>query len=404
MKRIILSLIVLAGIVGLMNSCKEGAKYKALIITGQNTAHDWTVSAPILKNILESTDLFSIKTATTPEKGADMSSFSPDFSKFDLVVLDYDGDAWPKPTKTAFVEFVKNGGGVVVYHAANNPFPDWKEYNEITGLGGWGNRNEKSGPYVYYAKNELVRDDSPGNAGSHGPEHDFLIKTRNSEHPIMKGLPASWMHAKDELYQELRGPAQNMEILATAFADKSFNGTGRDEPVLFAVTYGKGRIFQTALGHVGKNVEEYPAVQCAGFIVTLQRGAEWAASGQVTQQVPVEFPNSASVVDWPSYKPMPLDELMEKIEGYKIEQSRKYISDLKLRIRTDSGSDAKLLEYEKAMLKSLQSKNCETDAKKALIMELSWMGSGVSIPVLEGLKNSEELKAEVVCALERLKK
>ncbi len=403
MKKIILSVVIFAGIIGLMNSCKEEAKYKALIVTGQNNSHDWEVSSPILKEILESTCLFSIKTATTPGKGADMSSFTPDFSKFDLVVLDYDGDAWPESTKSAFVEFVKNGGGVVVYHAANNPFPDWKEFNEITGLGGWGNRNEKSGPYVYYRNNELVQDNSPGRGGSHGPQHEYLVKTRDTEHPIMKGLPLSWMHTKDELYQQLRGPAKNMDILATAYADTTYKGAGRDEPVLFTIKYGEGRIFQTVLGHVGKNTDEYPAVECAGFITTLQRGAEWAASGQVTQDVPAEFPNSVSTVEWPSYKPLSLAELMDKIEGYKIGRSRKYISDLKARIRKDSGSGEKLLIYEKAMLKSLKSKSCENDAKKALIREISWMGSDISIPVLEKLKSNEKLSDAAKAALERLK-
>lgn len=403
MKKIILSVIIFAGIVGLMNSCKQEAKYNALIVTGQNNSHDWTVSSPILKEILESTCLFSIKTATTPEKGADMSSFSPDFSKFDLIVLDYDGDAWPEPTKLAFVEFVKNGGGVVVYHAANNPFPDWKEFNEIIGLGGWGNRDEKSGPYIYFRNDSLIRDDSPGKGGSHGPQHEYLVETRNTEHPIMKGLPSSWMHTKDELYQQLRGPGINMDILATAYADTTFKGTGRDEPVLFTINYGKGRIFQTILGHVGKKTNEYPAIECAGFITTLQRGAEWAVSGQVTQDVPAEFPNSVSTVEWPGFKPLLLDELMGKIETYKIGRSRKYISDLKARIKKDSGSGEKMLDYEKAIIKSLKSNNCETDAKKALLVELSWMGSDICIPVLEELKNTEELKDEATCALDRLK-
>jgi hypothetical protein len=154
---------------------------------------------------------------------------------------------------------------------------------------------------------------------------------------------------------------------------------------------------------VGKNTDEYPAVECAGFITTLQRGAEWAASGQVTQDVPAEFPNSVSTVEWPSYKPLSLAELMDKIEGYKIGRSRKYISDLKARIRKDSGSGEKLLIYEKAMLKSLKSKSCENDAKKALIREISWMGSDISIPVLEKLKSNEKLSDAAKAALERLK-
>ena len=304
MKKAVLLMIFLVTIPGWVSSCKKEAKYNALIITGQNNAHDWTISSPALKKILESTNLFSVEIATTPEKGADMSRFTPDFSKFDLVVLDYDGDLWPETTRSAFVGFVKNGGGVVVYHAANNPFPDWKEFNEITGLGGWGNRTEKNGPYVYYKNDSLVRDDSPGRGGSHGPQHKYLIETRHAEHPIMKGLPAKWMHTKDELYQELRGPAKNLDILATAYADTTWGGTGRDEPVLFTITYGKGRIFHTVLGHVGKNTSGYPAIRCAGFITTLKRGAEWAACGQVTQKVPSEFPDSLNTVEWSAYSPL----------------------------------------------------------------------------------------------------
>jgi hypothetical protein len=30
---------------------------------------------------------------------------------------------------------------------------------------------------------------------------------------------------------------------------------------------------------------------CVGFITTLQRGAEWAASGKVTQKIPSDFPD-----------------------------------------------------------------------------------------------------------------
>jgi len=404
MKKLFLSIVVLTGILLITDSCSKQAKYKALIVNGQNAAHDWTVSSPILKKILESTYIFTIETATTPEKGGDMKSFAPDFSKFDLVVLDYDGDNWPEPTKSAFVEFVKNGGGVVVYHAANNPFPDWKEFNEITGLGGWGNRNEQSGPYVYYKKDSLVVDVSAGRGGSHGPQHPYLIKTRSAEHPIMKGLPSSWMHTKDELYQELRGPGKNMKILATAYADTTKKGTGRDEPVLMALTYGKGRIFHTVLGHVGKNTEENPAIECAGFIVTFQRGAEWAASGQVTQEIPVVFSNSASTVSWPELKPYTLDELMLKIYQYQVGRSRQYIADLQTHIKKVSTSDEKLLEIEKKIVKALKSKECLPDAKKELMKELSWMGSVYCIPTLEELKSTDELKDAAHYALDRLKK
>jgi type 1 glutamine amidotransferase len=227
--------------------------------------------------------------AVSPKRGEDMSTFRPDFSAYKVVVLDYNGDSWSDATNIAFLDFVKNGGGVVVYHAADNAFPQWKEYNEIIGLGGWEGRNEKDGPYVYFRDGKEVRDHTPGPGGSHGRQHEYTVVLRGKKHPITKGLPASWMHAKDELYDKMRGPAKNMTILATAFSDKSTGGTGRDEPALMVLHWGKGRIFHTILGHVG-NEAEHPAVECLSFIVTFLRGAEWAATGKVTQKVPNSFP------------------------------------------------------------------------------------------------------------------
>jgi type 1 glutamine amidotransferase len=112
---------------------------------------------------------------------------------------------------------------------------------------------------------------------------------RAPEHPIMRGLPSVWMHAPDELYTRLRGPGQNMTVLATAYADPANRGTGFDEPMLMALRWGKGRIFHTTLGH------DATALSCVGFMVTFQRGTEWAATGRVTQRVPKNFPTADTV-------------------------------------------------------------------------------------------------------------
>ncbi|MFN0018267.1 MAG: ThuA domain-containing protein [Pirellulaceae bacterium] len=264
---------------------------KALIVDGQNNHGVWPTTTKMMKKYLEETGLFTVDVATTAPKGTD-EKFRPEFKKYAVVVSNYNGDAWPAETKQAFVEYVKGGGGFVVVHAANNSFGDWKEYNEMIGLGGWGGRSEASGPYVYInAEGKLVRDESKGRGGNHGSQHPFQIIVRDSKHPVTAGMPGEWMHMNDELYDLLRGPAENMTVLATAFADKSKGGTGRHEPMIFTINYGKGRVFHTPMGH-GKDSQE-----CVGFITTLQRGAEWAATGKVTQKIPSEFPTADKTSD-----------------------------------------------------------------------------------------------------------
>ncbi len=399
MKKQFIILLTVAGILSVTTACKNEATYRTLIITGQNN-HIWKESSLILKTILDETGLFSTDIAITPPKGGDMKKFNPDFSKYKLVVLDYNGDSWSEKTKSAFLSYVSGGGGVVIYHAADNSFPDWKEYNEICGLGGWGNRDEKSGPYVYYKGNELITDSSVGPGGYHNKRHEYEVRIRNTAHPVTKGLPVRWMHGNDELYSKLRGPAKNMEILATAYSDTAGKGTGRDEPLLMTITYGKGRIFHTAMGHADSLGG--PAMHCAGFIVTLQRGAEWAVTGNVTQAVPFDFPSAAGVVLRPDFKAPTLDEDMANIVNYDLGKSTKYYTDLQANIREISGDPIKLQRLEKMMVNVLNNPKATIEAKKLMLRELSWMGSDYCIPSIKKLVKKEDLKDEAEFALTRL--
>ncbi|PQO27983.1 trehalose utilization [Blastopirellula marina] len=261
----------------------DDAKLKALIIDGQNNHGVWPKTTQMMKSYLEGSGKFTVDVATTGKNSTE--GFAPEFKNYDVVVSNYNGKRWPKATDEAFVEYVRNGGGFVVVHAANNSFGDWDEYNRIIGLGGWGGRNAKSGPYVYFGKDEeLVRDTSEGNGGHHGRQHPFQVIVRDADHPITHGMPKSWMHTQDELYDQLRGPAENMKVLATAYADPATGGSGRHEPMIMTIDYGKGRIFHTPMGHGDYSME------CVGFISTLLRGTEWAATGKVTQAIPDDFP------------------------------------------------------------------------------------------------------------------
>jgi uncharacterized protein len=400
MKKQYISTIVIACLLSLIFGCNKETGYKTLIITGQNN-HDWQTSSPLLKKILDETGIFTCEVLTTPEKGGDMTAFNPVFSKYTLVVLDYNGDSWSDKTNAAFLDYVKNGGGVVIYHAADNSFPGWKEYNEMIGLGGWGERTEKAGPYVYYRHDSLIIDNTPGRGGNHGKRREFMVRTRIADHPITQGLPARWMHGNDELYSELRGPAKNMQILATAFADSAAGGgTMRDEPMLMTVTYEKGRIFHTAMGHADK--DGGPALQCAGFIVTLQRGAEWAVTGNVTQKVPFDFPNASGVVLRPDFSELTFEKALENIRTYDIAKSTKNLVCIQYHLTTLAGDDKGLLEAEKAMTAVLISKNTSIEAKKLLLRELSWMGTDYSVNAIKDLANNNDLKDEAEFALQRL--
>ncbi len=267
------------------------APIPVMLLDGESAGayHDWKRITPVLKRELEETGLFDVTIVTAPASSAGFAGFQPDFDKYRAVVFNYDAPDWPPVLKESFERYMKNGGGLVIVHAADNAFPGWKDYNEMIGIGGWRNRTEASGPYWFYRDGKLVSESAPGPSGSHGQRLPFAVTARDPEHPIMKGLPNVWMHQGDELYATLRGPGENMTVLATAHSDPANNGTGWDEPILMALTYGKGRIFHTTMGH------DISALSCVGFIATFERGTEWAATGNVTQKVPVDFPTATAV-------------------------------------------------------------------------------------------------------------
>ncbi|MDO4550725.1 MAG: ThuA domain-containing protein [Planctomycetia bacterium] len=264
----------------------DGSVIEVLLIDGYNN-HNWRETSPVLKRNLEETGLFEVTVATAPEEKK-MDTFQPKFSDYDVVVLNFNDNKknqqWSENTKKAFQDYVQNGGGVVVYHAANNAFTDWKEYNLMTAVGGWGGRNKTHGPYFYLKDGKPFHDyQSDGPCGHHGPQHEFQI-ILYEEHPITKGLPPKFMHVSDELYCYLRGPAENTKILAYAHSPKEKRGSGRDEPQLMVTEYGKGRIFHIAYGHAGKHC------RAVSFILPFIRGTQWAATGTVTIPVPPDMP------------------------------------------------------------------------------------------------------------------
>jgi len=277
-------------------------KLRVVIIDGQNN-HNWRATTPVLKKILEDCGRFTVDVSTSPRKKGEEKTegsvanpvpFPPDLSKYDVLLSNYNGEAWPADFQRELEQTLSEGKiGLSIIHAANNSFTGWGEYNKMIGIG-W--RDSKFGE-------RLIADES-GNAkkvekgvgpgASHGPQHAFKIAVRNTDHPITKGMPAEWMYAQDELYHGLRGPVENVTLLATAFSSKDQKGTGEHEPMILTIAYGKGRVFHTPMGH------DLPAMRCWGFVGTVQRGTEWAATGQVTLDLPKDFPTADKVSQMPA--------------------------------------------------------------------------------------------------------
>ena len=285
-------------------------KIKALIIDGQNN-HNWQQTTPILKKILEDAGRFTVDFATSPpalklpalakdataeqkkaheaqvadlrkKHKAAFDDFRPKLSDYQVVVSNYNGESWGKGLSDDFDALLKAGDiGFVVVHAANNAFTGWKEYNQMIGMG-W--RDATFGKRLKYddAGQEVIVDAGRDKTSSHAYTGPFTVKVRDAEHPVTKGMPKEWAHTRDELYDNMRGPIENVKILATAYS----SGTKVHEPMIWTVSYGKGRVFHTPMGH------DANAMRCWGFAGTVTRGTEWAATGKVTLALPKEFPTA----------------------------------------------------------------------------------------------------------------
>lgn len=235
---------------------------KVLIITGDH-GHDWKKTTPFLKELLEKAG-HKVDVTEAPQKDLTAANLG----KYQVLLLNYrntpkgakenPASVWSDDNKKAFTDTVKGGVGLVVYHHASAAFVGDsafdKEFEQII-AGGWRKQ------------------------GFHGKMHEFSVTVRK-EHPITKGI-SEFKHGRDELYQNsLITPGS--EVLATAYSVKEVDpkNTGKHEPILWASSFGKGRVVNNALGH------DVEAMQSAGFKTLMIRGVEWAATGMAFTEAP----------------------------------------------------------------------------------------------------------------------
>lgn len=229
-------------------------KINLLILSGRNN-HDWQQTTPLLQKIYEESGRFSAKITDKPD-----SLTIGDFQKFDAILSNFTAwpeheYRWPKETEDGLLDYIQNGGGFVVFHAASATFYDWPEYQDLVGTT-W------------------------GDSTTHGKitPHKIVIKDWN--HPITQGIRDFWI--TDELWVNA-GVNSDLNVLAESYSDPTNKGRGMMEPVVHWKTKGKGRIFHNILGHNPR------AIKNSGWKTLMLRGAEWAATGEVTIPVPPDL-------------------------------------------------------------------------------------------------------------------
>ncbi|MCD8535515.1 MAG: ThuA domain-containing protein [Verrucomicrobia bacterium] len=288
---------VLALVVGHWGNAEEKAAQpvKVLILSGQNN-HHWQRTTGLLEEILKPCPLFETRTLFSPASGAAASAWmdwDPHFDQYDVILNNYYGDNWPESVRSGFIEYVRHGGTVLNIHAANNAFNGWNEYEQMVGLL-WRSHSDGWGMRLNDQDEKLMLPPGEGPGAGHGGLHDWVIQTRDADNPIFMGLPARWLHAHDELYHGQRGPARNINLLATAYSSRESGGTGFHEPQIWWIPFGQGKVLTFLPGHIWPGQRDDSAFRCVGFQTVLIRSLEWLATGQVTYPVPDDFPTSES--------------------------------------------------------------------------------------------------------------
>lgn len=329
--------------VALAASLPAAEPLRVLILTGQNN-HNWKETTPKLKEILAASGRFAVDVTEHPER-CDATAFA----KYDVLLSNWNSwgkvavTNWPAATRTAYLDFIRSGKGLVVIHAGASSFYDWPEYQQAGGAS-W-----KLGET------------------NHGKPHEFTVKIVDATHPITRGLES--FKTTDELWMK-PGVQPGARVLTTA----------EDQPSALVTEFGKGRTFALLLGHSAA------FMATPGFQTLLLRGTEWAATSNVTFAVP---------------KPPDADAVLKELAAYHFGDSREPVLALE-KLAAAASTNPAVKKALAAKLVALLGSGATIEAKQAACWQLSIVGSASEVPALAKLITDKDLGYPTRLALERI--
>lgn len=275
------------------SNAQSSPRIRILIVDGFSN-HDWQQTTSVTKWILEESQLFEVDVTTFPSDSISRLEWMPKFNDYAVIIQNTNNIhntnlKWPRNVEQELEKYVMNGGGLYILHSANNAFPHWKAYDEMIGLGWRSKTNSKA--FEIDPKEKIITH-LPGQGQDTGHDERFnAVIQILKRHPINEGYPEAWQTVNTEVYYYPRGKAINTEILSYAYDS---TGTQKNWPVEWVVKFGKGRVYNSTLGHLWEG-EVYPeAYRCVGYQTTLIRATEWLALGKVSYPLPKNFPDKST--------------------------------------------------------------------------------------------------------------
>ncbi len=308
-------------------------KLRVLILSGLNN-HDWRSTTPAIEKMFVGCDRFGpVDVIETP---ADLDPGR--LASYDVMVSNWTPypdtrRTWRPELESAFLEWIRAGGGFVVIHAAACTFQEWPEFQNLIAIT-W--------------KDKFT---------AHSAYHTFKVSVAAPEHPIARGLTD--FLTTDELYHNMVALTDHpRQVVFQAFSAQEQAGTGKYEPIVVCTEMERGRGVNLVLGHDA-------AAMGAGFKTLLLRSAEWAATGQVTIPPPAVWPTTIASLEAANAD---FERTMAALAQFTEGQDRKPWHDLEQLIRyancdeSDAAGNLRA-ELAKRMAALLKSPQATVDAK-----------------------------------------